>query len=195
MASNEMIAASAAAQHYGDTALISRLSVQQPDDGEDADDEESGKASPSAADDEDDDRVASHPSTPQHRQLLRLTRGLLRECASETEARSSGGGRRRRRWARDRKVERKWEARRCRAGGDAGGGAGEDSGECVVVVRPGGGSGRKIRMDIDEVRACRDLGLEIPRDFTVEIPGGLSGNSSSGDSPISGPGECSIFHP
>ncbi|KAK3137545.1 hypothetical protein QOZ80_5BG0453750 [Eleusine coracana subsp. coracana] len=41
----------------------------------------------------------------------------------------------------------------------------------------GGGGG--VAMDVEEVRACRDLGLELPSDCTVEIQCyGLSGDSS-----------------
>ncbi|KAH0451794.1 hypothetical protein IEQ34_019093 [Dendrobium chrysotoxum] len=166
--------------------------------GEEADDEKSYKTSPFSADDEDDEagdhgsamgrgsrRTASLPGTP------RRPWESWRKYASEMELRN-GLGRRRRRWNRERKLDRAWEMRKSRASFPdslVGGGSGGEGGECLVLVRPRGGSGRRICMDMDEVKACRDLGLDIPRDFTVEIPGGISGNSSGADSPISGTGE------
>ncbi|KAJ8492048.1 hypothetical protein OPV22_013769 [Ensete ventricosum] len=61
------------------------------------------------------------------------------------------------------------------------------SGECRLVVRPRCGSGRMC-MDMEEVRACRDLGLDLPSDWTVEIPGTFTDptadTSSGGNSPI-----------
>ncbi|OAY72482.1 hypothetical protein ACMD2_24943 [Ananas comosus] len=53
-----------------------------------------------------------------------------------------------------------------------------------------------MRMDLEEVKACRDLGLGLPPAWTVELPYGLSGGetSSGGNSPsgswrISSPGD------
>ncbi|XP_020576895.1 uncharacterized protein LOC110022352 [Phalaenopsis equestris] len=131
-------------------------------DGDEADDEKSFKTSPFSADDEDDDDAGS------------------------VKGRRSGigGARRRRLWNRERKLDQAWEMKKSRAGFLDG-----ESGECLVMVSARGSSGKRICMDMDEVKACRDLGLQIPGDFTVEIPGGLSGNSSGGDSPISGTGE------
>ena len=133
--------------------------------------------------------VASMPGTP--------ARGLvgrpewLKEYASETEARGGGGGggvrrrrhHRRQRRTRERWLERAWQMKKSHAedGPEAA------SGECRLVVRPRCGSGRMC-MDMEEVRACRDLGLDLPADWTVEIPGTFSDltadTSSGGNSPI-----------
>ncbi|XP_042415562.1 uncharacterized protein LOC122004797 [Zingiber officinale] len=124
--------------------------------------------------------VASMPGTP--------IRGLpgqdwVKEYASETEAR--GGGRRRRhgRRRRERRLERAWQLKKSHAAAEDGSAA-----ECRVVVRPRCGSGR-MRMDMEEVRACRDLGIGLPADWKFEIPETFSDltadTSSGGNSPVS----------
>lgn len=69
----------------------------------------------------------------------------------------------------ERRVDRKWDLRRCSSGIDPRRQGGDL--ECRLMVRPRGREGR-ISMDMDEVKACRDLGLSLPRDWTVEISGG-----------------------
>lgn len=69
----------------------------------------------------------------------------------------------------ERRVARKWDLRRCRSGIDQRRQGGDL--ECRLMVRPRGREGR-ISMDMDEVKACRDLGLPLPHDWTVEISGG-----------------------
>ncbi|CAN6336254.1 unnamed protein product [Urochloa humidicola] len=59
-------------------------------------------------------------------------------------------------------------------GGDGGGGA--SSSQHAGSVGGGG-----VAMDVEEVRACRDLGLELPSDCTVEIQ--CYGLTSGGSSP------------
>ena len=49
-----------------------------------------------------------------------------------------------------------------------------------VVVRQSGSGTAGISMDMGEVQACRDLGLDLPRDWTVEIPS----PTFSADSPV-----------
>ncbi|KAF8392753.1 hypothetical protein HHK36_023102 [Tetracentron sinense] len=60
--------------------------------------------------------------------------------------------------------------------------------ECVVMTRPKGGK-RSLCMDLDEVKACRDLGFELENQRMFEIPISISGStldtSSGGNSPIS----------
>ena len=115
-----------------------------------------------------------------------------KEYASETEARwPPGAGRRRRyhhreRMAREVWLERAWRARKQRR---------EAAAAVPVVVlgggeSPGAGRGGGVAMDMEEVRACRDLGLGLPCDWTVEIPchalSGVDTASSGGNSPASG---------
>ncbi|RLN23810.1 bromodomain adjacent to zinc finger domain protein 2B-like [Panicum miliaceum] len=114
-----------------------------------------------------------------------------KEYASETEARwPPGAGRRQRyhhreRMAREVWLERAWRARKQR----------QEAAAAVPVVVIGGGespaAGRGgVAMDMEEVRACRDLGLGLPCDWTVEIPchalSGVDTASSGGNSPASG---------
>ncbi|KAF5455512.1 hypothetical protein F2P56_025078 [Juglans regia] len=74
--------------------------------------------------------------------------------------------------------------------GSAGGGAGGCSGAGVMVItRPKGGR-RSLCMDLEEVKACRDLGFELEHERMLEMPSGLSisgsplDTSSGGNSPI-----------
>ncbi|KAL6850423.1 hypothetical protein ACP4OV_021050 [Aristida adscensionis] len=128
-----------------------------------------------------------------------------KEYASETEARWPGSGgagagagkrrqrhRRRERMVREVWLERAWRMRKQRRqlldqgaldavplvvlGG--GGGAGGES--------PGAAARAGVAMDMEEMRACRDLGLDLPCDWTVEIPCYVDTASSGGNSPASG---------
>nr|XP_010909489.1 uncharacterized protein LOC105035584 isoform X2 [Elaeis guineensis] len=177
---------------------ISRLSIESSD-GNDADAEVSEDekvvmrtsmlASLMEEEGEDSDKDwASLPGTPRRGRPGRAEK----EYASETEARGRrggcGGGGRRRRRARERWLDRSWEMKKRMAGeGAAAEAEGMEVGECRVWVRPRGGVGT-LCMDMEEVKACRDLGLELPSDWTVEIPCALSGSaldtSSGGNSPI-----------
>ncbi|KAF2324980.1 hypothetical protein GH714_022060 [Hevea brasiliensis] len=64
-----------------------------------------------------------------------------------------------------------------------------EGGGVVLITRPKGGS-RSLCMDLDEVKACRDLGFELEHERMLEMPGrvSLSGStldtSSGGNSPI-----------
>jgi hypothetical protein len=64
-----------------------------------------------------------------------------------------------------------------------------EGGGLVVITRPKGGR-RSLCMDLDEVKACRDLGFELEHERMLEMPGrvSLSGStldtSSGGNSPI-----------
>ncbi|KAK1279240.1 hypothetical protein QJS04_geneDACA021255 [Acorus gramineus] len=69
------------------------------------------------------------------------------------------------------------------------------SSDCRVVAQPrlrkccgGGDEGGRLCMNIEEVKACRDLGFEIPFDWTVEIAGSpvaIETSSGGESSPIS----------
>nr|CAB3460150.1 unnamed protein product [Digitaria exilis] len=99
---------------------------------------------------------------------------------------------RRERAAREAWLDRAWEMKR--SWHERNGGAPDADTPVVVVVGKGasaegssesheagavGGGG--VAMDVDEVRACRDLGLELPSDCTVEIQ--CYGLTSGGSSP------------
>ncbi|GJN38011.1 hypothetical protein PR202_gb27017 [Eleusine coracana subsp. coracana] len=127
-----------------------------------------------------------------------------KEYASETEARwpPSGSGRRRHhhhhrreRMMREVWLERAWRMRKQRRQMMQG----QVVGEVPVVVVGGGEASSSpsaaaarggVAMDMEEVRACRDLGLDLPGDWTVEIPcyalSGVDTASSGGNSPASG---------
>lgn len=74
------------------------------------------------------------------------------------------------------------------SGESEGGGGG--GGGVVVITRPKGGS-RSLCMDLEEVKACRDLGFELEHERMVEMPSRVSlsastlETSSGGNSPIS----------
>ncbi|URE07054.1 hypothetical protein MUK42_08521 [Musa troglodytarum] len=59
--------------------------------------------------------------------------------------------------------------------------------ECRVLVRQPGGS-RSISLNLDELRACHELRLELPfEDLAVGLPPGFSDmqvNTVAGDSPL-----------
>lgn len=72
--------------------------------------------------------------------------------------------------------------------------------ECKLLVQPRG-MRRSIAMDMEEIKACRDLGIDFPCDWKVEISGGgfdSSGSSTGVNSPssdwsISSPGEFKLI--
>ncbi|KAJ6343852.1 hypothetical protein OIU76_005574 [Salix suchowensis] len=79
-----------------------------------------------------------------------------------------------------------------------------EGGGLVVITRPKGGR-RSLCMDLDEVKACRDLGFELEHERMLEMPSrvSLSGStldtSSGGNSPIanwriSSPGQYTLTH-
>ncbi|KAL6626345.1 hypothetical protein ACP70R_030071 [Stipagrostis hirtigluma subsp. patula] len=122
-----------------------------------------------------------------------------KEYASETEARWPGGGggagrrrgrhHRRERVMREVWLERAWRMRKHRRQLLEQGGL---DGVPVVVLGGGGESSPAaaarggVAMDMEEMRACRDLGLDLPCDWTVEIPCSALSGSSGGNSPASG---------
>ncbi|MQM01613.1 hypothetical protein Taro_034370 [Colocasia esculenta] len=164
----------------------------------------------------------SLPGTPTG--CARRRAGSTKEYASESEAsrrrhgdrarrKSCGGARgrsssyssyhhRRTRRTRQRQLDLAWEMKRCHRGGDGGGAPDTTSGSsspCVVVRTTGPGAGC-MWMDMEEVKACRDLGLELPCNWTVEIPPSAltavaaTDAASGSDSPVgswrvSSPGE------
>ncbi|XP_010909844.1 uncharacterized protein [Elaeis guineensis] len=167
-----------------------RLSIETSD-GDDADSELSG-------DEEEEERKksmlaslveevnfgkdsASTAWTPHRRMPYRAA---AKEYARETEVRGrrgSGGG------GRERWLQRAWEMKKRAAATEGLDGSAGAGGVCRVLVRPRGGVGTMC-MDMEEVKACRDLGLELPCDWTVEIPCGHFGSTvdttSGGNSPV-----------
>ncbi|KAL6608174.1 hypothetical protein ACP70R_041237 [Stipagrostis hirtigluma subsp. patula] len=129
------------------------------------------------------------------------------------QRRSSFSVVRRERAAREAWLDRAWEMKR--SWHERNGGAPDADTPVVVVVGKGPASsessashagavgGGGVAMDVEEVRACRDLGLELPHDCTVEIQCyGLSGGSSpthpassGAASPCAGAGACFISSP
>ncbi|KAK3194430.1 hypothetical protein Dsin_025740 [Dipteronia sinensis] len=72
------------------------------------------------------------------------------------------------------------------ASGGGGGGLGGGGGGLVVITRPKGGR-RSLCMDMEEMKACRDLGFELEHERMLEIPTrscSTLDTSSGGDSPI-----------
>ena len=117
--------------------------------------------------------------------------GGRREAAAVAEQLHSGA-------AREAWLDLTWEMKR--SWHERNGGAPDADTPVVVVVGKGGGGGGAsgasspahsqhagsvggggVAMDVDEVRACRDLGLELPSDCTVEIQ--CYGLTSGGSSP------------
>uniref|UniRef100_A0A0E0JH90 Uncharacterized protein n=1 Tax=Oryza punctata TaxID=4537 RepID=A0A0E0JH90_ORYPU len=124
-----------------------------------------------------------------------------KEYASETEAArwpggGGGGDKRRMRHRRERMMrevwlDRAWQMRKQRRQMlMQGHGLGADAVKVVVSAGGGESPARGVAMDMEEMRACRDLGLDLPCDWTVEIPcyalSGVDTASSGGNSPASG---------
>jgi len=72
---------------------------------------------------------------------------------------------------------------------DQGGGVSSGGAGLMVITRPKGGR-RSLCMDLDEVKACRDLGFELEHERMLEMPSRISvsgstlDTSSGGNSPI-----------
>lgn len=118
--------------------------------------------------------------------------GYSKDYASETEAAWWPGGphdkrrqlHRRQRMMREVWLDRAWQMRKQRR---------QLGTEVTVLVGKGGESparGGGVAMDLEEVRACKDLGFDLPCDWTVEIPSyvvpAVDTGSSGGNSPASG---------
>ncbi|OMO64162.1 hypothetical protein CCACVL1_22008 [Corchorus capsularis] len=145
--------------------------------------------------------------------------GVVKDYASENEAQKGGFGRpkgnrnlRKRRIIRERWSEKESKSSsnfssKKKDGGDSfmfanysnysgsfsgeSEGGGSTAGGVVVITRPKGGR-RSLCMDLEEVKACRDLGFELEHERMLEMPGRVSlsagstldNNSSGGNSPI-----------
>ncbi|GMJ09258.1 hypothetical protein like AT3G62070 [Hibiscus trionum] len=159
----------------------------------------------------------SLPATPPRRRnftgvaLARQLMGVVKDYASENEGLKGGVGRPkgrknlRRRIIRERCADMEGENGGEKKDGDfmvgysnySGSFSGESEGGSagvVVITRPKGGK-RSLCMDLEEVKACRDLGFELEHELMLEMhsatagPVSLSSStidtaSSGGDSPI-----------
>lgn len=137
---------------------------------------------------------ASLPGTPERGAPSQSPWRYSKDYASETEAGWWPGAPhdkrrqhyRRQRMMREVWLDRAWQMRKQRQQ------LGERGDEVTVVVGKGGESPARggVAMDMDEVRACKDLGFDLPCDWTVEIPSYAVPNvdtaSSGGNSPASG---------
>ncbi|XP_050203326.1 uncharacterized protein LOC126653468 [Mercurialis annua] len=142
----------------------------------------------------------SLPATPPRRRIRSGGggSGVGKEYASENEARGrsvkKGNFRRKRRVIREldsEKSEKKKEEEGITAGtqgnyyGYSNSFSGEsENGGVMVITRPKGGK-RTLCMDLDEVKACRDLGFELEHSRVSVSGSNLDTNTSSGgNSPI-----------
>ncbi|XVF22217.1 hypothetical protein REPUB_Repub12eG0154700 [Reevesia pubescens] len=193
---------------------MSRLSIESFD--ADVDEEFSGKGLLELSSDSDKEPGCySLPATPPRRRnrtgvLSQQLMGVVKDYASENEAQKGSFGRpkrsknlRKRRIIRERWADKESKSDSKKKDGDLIGGysnySGSFSGESeggsagvVVITRPKGGR-RSLCMDLEEVKACRDLGFELEHERMLEIPGRVSqsastldtrSTSSGGNSPI-----------
>ncbi|KAJ9696815.1 hypothetical protein PVL29_008827 [Vitis rotundifolia] len=148
----------------------------------------------------------SLPATPPRRRnrcgLLKVVG--VKEYASENEAQKSSlkqrMKRRRAKVVREKREEKTWDNRKkkeeegygsvaCGGGGFTSFSGESEGAGLVVITRPKGGR-RPLCMDLEEVKACRDLGFELEHERMLEIPtrisisGSTLETSSGGNSPI-----------
>ncbi|XP_022770696.1 uncharacterized protein LOC111314012 [Durio zibethinus] len=191
---------------------MSRLLIESFD--ADVDEEFSGKELLELSSDSDKEPSCySLPAIPPHRrngtgELSHQLMGVVKDYASENEAQKGSFGRpkgsknlRKRRIIRERWADKESKSSSKKKDGDllagysnySGSFSGESEGGSagvVVITRPKGGK-RSLCMDLEEVKACRDLGFELEHERMLEMPSrvSLSGStldntSSGGNSPI-----------
>ncbi|GMJ00997.1 hypothetical protein like AT2G46940 [Hibiscus trionum] len=127
----------------------------------------------------------SLPATPPRRRsrkgvLTEQSTGAAKDYASENEAQK--GRFRRSKGNRDMRKKKDGELIRGysnNSGSFSGDSEGNSAAGLVVITRPKGGR-RPLCMDMEEVKACRDLGFELEHERMLEMP------SSGGNSPIAG---------
>lgn len=188
--------------------FMSRLSLESFDADEELSDEKEGIGLLDLSSDSDEEPSCySLPATPPRRRNRGglVNKKLLgaKEYASENEAQKGNmrkNLRRRRRAVRERWIDADNKSKK-KDEEFLGVGMGNYYGYCnsfsgeseggglVVITRPKGGK-RSLCMDLEEVKACRDLGFELEHERMLEMPGrvSLSGStldtSSGGNSPI-----------
>ncbi|KAL8094403.1 uncharacterized protein LOC141693192 [Apium graveolens] len=193
--------------------MLSRLSIESIDFGGDADEEFSD--SPGQEDknclssESENEKIPvsapgscfSLPGTPLGHRRHQGLFGHSKQYASENETRKLSKSDRRRRWKRrvlkrdqNMKVDDEENLSSWRSHGNSLSGESENGG-LRVITRPKGGE-HSLCMDMEEVKACRDLGFELeldskimPSRLTISAPlldtGGGATTSSGGSSPIS----------
>ncbi|XP_030539771.1 uncharacterized protein LOC115747671 [Rhodamnia argentea] len=191
------------------SSYLSRLSVESLDG--DADEELSDEkerlpgwgAAELTSDSGEERECYSLPATPPRRRNrggcgggpAKWSSEELKEYASESEGGACG---RARKYARRRIIRERFVSS---SGGESNklkrddcccnsfSGESEGGGGLMVITRPKGGR-RSLCMDLEEVKACRDLGFELEHERMVEMPSRLSisgstlDTSSGGNSPI-----------
>lgn len=167
---------------YGGIGMsLTRLSIENFD----ADAEFSADS-----DSDNDPDCYSLPATPPRRRRPRVAVG--KDYASENEAKKGVFRSRknvRRRVVRKREEDLSGNSNSWIGGSNNSGesdGCGGIGGGMLVITRPKGGR-RSLCMDLEEVKACRDLGFELEHERMLEIPQRLSASghsSSGGNSPI-----------
>lgn len=167
---------------------MSRLSIEsfEGDADEELSEGKGGKSLVSSdSDEKEDGYFYSLPSTPrrQRRSSINQIKIGMKDYASENDAQKGTLPRKREKGRKNAKT------RSIMRGGWMESEESEGTGGVVVITRPKGGR-RPICMDIDEVKACKDLGFELEDQILVEpVPSRLSlsvasPTSSGGDSPI-----------
>ncbi|KAF8387584.1 hypothetical protein HHK36_026238 [Tetracentron sinense] len=132
----------------------------------------------------------SLPATPTGRRVGdgSVNQLIIKEYASENEAEKLLIGRKsivterwlERAWDKKKHDDEEMEPINHRLSGES---------ECLVITRPKGGR-RSLCMDIDEVKACRDLGFELEHERMLEFSSRISiststiDTTSGGNSPI-----------
>ncbi|KAL4378636.1 hypothetical protein GQ457_02G001720 [Hibiscus cannabinus] len=177
-----------------------RLSIESFD--ADVDEEFSGKKFLELSSDSDQEPSCySLPATPPRCRNRTGMPMVVKDYASENEAQKGGFGWPRGRSSRSknsrkrRVIRERWaEVSGCKSenkkkDGDLMSGYSNYSGESeggsvVVITRPKGGN-RSLCMDMEEVKACRDLGFELEHERIFEMSARVSlSGSSGGNSPI-----------
>ncbi|KAF5743854.1 hypothetical protein HS088_TW08G00442 [Tripterygium wilfordii] len=184
---------------------MSRLSIESLDaDDEEFSDGKGGKRILDISEDDDDSDKEQHcyslPATPPRRRnrggVVNQQVDVSKDYASENEAQKGlrrekmGRNLRRRRIIRERWLGGKGKNRGEENKNSISGESEDAGGGVVVITRPKGGS-RSLFMDLDEVKACRDLGFELEHERMLEMPrrsslsaSTLETTSSGGTSPI-----------
>ncbi|XP_007051326.2 PREDICTED: uncharacterized protein LOC18613827 [Theobroma cacao] len=195
---------------------MSRLSIESFDadvDEEFSDEKEGKELLELSSDSDKEPSCYSLPATPPRRRnrtgvLSQQLMGAVKDYASENEAQRGSFGRpkgsknlRKRRIIRERWGDKESKCSSKKKDGDfmfggysnySGSFSGESEGGSaglVVITRPKGGR-RSLCMDLEEVKACRDLGFELEHERMLEMPcrvslsGSTLDTSSGGNSPI-----------